>query len=233
MPTSILDMSSAIGPEPTTPAQRQAEREAKDASTNKACAKCNKSESELLKPLKRCAKCLSQPYCSRECQTSDWKAHKKSCASANQAKSKATTDFGAMPKQAGDFFTSLVTDTYLHQFSEKDAFTQLIDCYRMRVEDDYKFAGATRGLYNEEDSLPDFQEFLSFAEKRKGLLPKWWNGEKRSACERVAVDQTQWSDINSAVEKHDVIEHYGDNVMPMKLRLLAEKVYGKKIDMAY
>lgn len=138
-----------------------------------------------------------------------------------------------MPKQAGDFFKGLVSDTYLHTLSEKDAFVQLIDCYRMRVEDDYKFAHENRGIYGGEDPVPDFKAFLDLAEKRKGILPKWWSEEKRRECERLAMDVTQWADINCAVEKHDVIKHYGDSVMPMKLRLLAEKIYGKKIDMGY
>lgn len=136
-----------------------------------------------------------------------------------------------MPQEAGDFFKNLAPDNYLHKFSEKDTYAQLIDCYRMRAEDDYKFAGDARGLYKEEDPLSDFQEFLDLAEKRTGLLPRWWKADKRMACERLAVDGTQWCDINRKVEKKDVIERYGDNVMPMKLRLLAEKVYGKKIDM--
>ncbi|KAL6718952.1 hypothetical protein ACLMJK_003187 [Lecanora helva] len=232
MATSVLDMSQMIGPEPTTSAQRQAAREAKQTGP-KICAKCNKSEDELQKPLKHCAKCHHQTYCSRECQTADWKAHKKSCASTNQAKPKATTDFSAWPKPAGDFMTGLVTDSYLHQFSEKDTYTQLIDCYRMRLEDDYKFACDNRGIYGGMDPLSDFEEFLDYAEKRKGILPKWWNPDKRLACERLAVDATQWSDINCAVEKHDVQEHYKDQIMPMKLRLLAEKIYGKKIEMGY
>ena len=67
----------------------------------------------------------------------------------------------------------------------------------------------------------------------KDLLPKWWNVEKRGACERLAVDGTQWANISAAVEKSDVIEYYGDPIMPMKLRMLAEKVYGKKINMGY
>lgn len=138
-----------------------------------------------------------------------------------------------MPKQAADFFKGLGADDLLRGISEKEAFVKLIDCYRMRVEDDYKFAGDTRGLYNQEDPLEDFQDFLNLAQKRKGVLPKWWSEEKRRACERLAVDGTQWANINGTVEKHDIIEHYGDNLMPMKLRMLAEKIYGKKIDMGY
>ena len=88
---------------------------------------------------------------------------------------------------------------------EKDAFIRLIDCYRMRVEDDYKFAGEARGLYNDENPLPDFQQFLDLAQKRKGVLPKWWSGEKRLECERLATDMTQWACLGSAVEKSDVL----------------------------
>ena len=100
----------------------------------------------------------------------------------------------------------------------------------MRVEDDYKFAGDTRGLYNGDDPLPDFQEFLDMAETRSGILPSWWSDAKRTECEKMAVDAAEWSDVNAAVEKQDVIEHYGDRLMPMKLRLLAEKIYGTKIE---
>lgn len=134
-----------------------------------------------------------------------------------------------MPKVVGDFFKDICRDNYLHQFSEKDTFRQLIDCYRMRVEDDYNFSGDTRGLYNGDDPLPDFQEFLDLAEARNGILPGWWSDAKRRKCEKRAVGTARWSDLNAAVEKQDVIEHYGDPSMPMKLRLLAEKIYRTKI----
>ena len=201
-------------------------------STKKTCAKCHKTQAD--KPLKRCAKCQNQWYCNRDCQKADWKAHKAFCASSQQSNAhktpQATTNFDAMPKVAGDFFKGICPDNYLHQFSEKDAFRQLVDCYRMRVEDDYTFAGDTRGLYNDDDPLADFQEFLDLAETRSGILPSWWSDGKRWECEEKAMDTEEWSDLHSAVEKHDIIEHYGDNTMPMKLRLLAEKIYGKKIE---
>ena len=100
----------------------------------------------------------------------------------------------------------------------------------MRLEDDYVFAGDTHGLYNGDDPLPDFREFLDLAESRDGILPAWWCGAKRAECEARAVGNAEWSDLNAAVEKADVMEYYGDSLMPMKLRLLAEKVYGKKIE---
>lgn len=97
----------------------------------------------------------------------------------------------------------------------------------MRVEDEYVFRGNTVGLYNEEDPRREFNKFLDLAESRLGLLPPWWNAEKRRECMRMAVDGSQWSDINSAVEKHDIQDHYKVSTMPMLLRVLGEKVYGK------
>ena len=196
-------------------------------STQKACARCQRTQADIR--LKRCAKCQHQWYCSRDCQKVDWKSHKLFCGSSQQTNAQATTNFDAMPKIVGDFFKNICQDNYLHQFSEKDAFRQLIDCYRMRVEDDYNFAGDTRGLYNGDDPLPDFQEFLDMAETRSGILPRWWSGAKRRECEKMAVGTVEWSDLNAAVEKQDIIEHYGDPTMPMTLRLLAEKIYGRKI----
>lgn len=74
--------------------------------------------------------------------------------------------------------------------------------------------------------MPDFKRFLKKAEKSKGVLPEWWSNEKRKICEKVAVED-DWADINCAVEKSDIQEHYKDPTMPMTLRVLGEKIYGK------
>jgi len=42
------------------------------------CAKCGK-EQYLVGRLKKCTVCQKTYYCSRECQKSDWKRHKKIC----------------------------------------------------------------------------------------------------------------------------------------------------------
>jgi mitochondrial splicing suppressor protein 51 len=86
------------------------------------------------------------------------------------------------------------------------------------------------GVYGNDGPVPLFKEFLDLAEKRDKLLPSWWNKKKRQEGERLAdtqSDQYPWADIHSAVEKSDIIEHYGDGMMPMKLRVLGEKIYGK------
>lgn len=54
------------------------EGEAAPASTE-VCSRCGKAEVPGGAPLKACAKCKVQKYCSRECQVADWKVHKKSC----------------------------------------------------------------------------------------------------------------------------------------------------------
>jgi hypothetical protein len=33
----------------------------------------------------RCSRCRCMYYCSRECQTADWRRHKKECAQEKQA----------------------------------------------------------------------------------------------------------------------------------------------------
>jgi len=121
----------------------------------------------------------------------------------------------------------LTKDDYLHRFPEKAAFAQLIDCFRMRVEDGCVFGGNLIGLYNGEDPRRAFDKFLTLAESRPGLLPPWWNAAKRRECMRLAVDSSQWSNINYAVEKHDIQDHYNISTMPMLLRVLGEKVYGR------
>lgn len=132
---------------------------------------------------------------------------------------------------AGGALDTLFGGSNLDRLTRKDCFIQLIDSYRMRVEDDYVFAHDNHGIYANEDPLPEFAHFLDLAEKRNGLLPTWWNKETRAACEAMGADNTKanWADLHCAIEKSDVQEHYKDPTMPMKLRLLAEKVYGHRV----
>ena len=69
--------------------------------TPRVCFNCSKSQAELPDPLKRCAKCQSEHYCSRECQKADWKVHKMVCGKENM------TNFDAMPDPMGGFFKGL------------------------------------------------------------------------------------------------------------------------------
>jgi splicing suppressor protein 51 len=99
----------------------------------------------------------------------------------------------------------------------------------MRAEDEYKFeAENTEGsIYaGEPTSMPAFRKFLTKAEKKPILLPSWWNDEKRKECEQFGANNSEvnFSDLACCIEKHDIIEHYNDPLMPMQLRMFAEQV---------
>lgn len=44
-----------------------------------ACTSCQTQQYELAEPLKKCTRCRSQRYCSRNCQEADWPRHKLIC----------------------------------------------------------------------------------------------------------------------------------------------------------
>lgn len=200
------------------------------------CNACGKGPPEV--SLKRCAKCSTTPYCSRECQKVDWKAHKKICSNnhSTNAASPRLSNSGSTrlsPPKGLDQpismpFTHLDKGTWLHNRPEIDVYRLLIDAYRLRVEDTYTMEGEIMegSLYAcNTDGLRGFRDFLRTAATISGLLPPWWNDEKRTACERLGMDASQWSDLRCAVEKSDIIEQYGDPQFPMQLRMLAEAVY--------
>jgi mitochondrial splicing suppressor protein 51 len=197
--------------------------EAANAST-RSCITCHKLERDLNGKLKHCAHCPTALYCSQTCQKADWKQHKLVCAGKAAPKESHNAGF-----EVAKAFLGLGKDSGLHNLPEKDVFKQLIDSFRMRCEDEYSFAGNQIGIYNQEDPRVEFKRFLDLAESRPGLLPPWWDIQKRKECERSAVDPANWSNINCAVEKSDIQEHYNNSSMPMQLRILAEKIYGKGV----
>jgi splicing suppressor protein 51 len=58
------------------------------------------------------------------------------------------------------------------------------------------------------------------------LLPSWCNPQKRRECEWRARQSQFWSSLCAPVNKGGIVERYRDSMMPMKLRVLAEAVYG-------
>jgi splicing suppressor protein 51 len=130
----------------------------------------------------------------------------------------------AQEEEHGASLTTPLIAQHWMGLSEETAFSHIIDAYRLRVEDEYTLSGNTRGIYNQDLALPDFRRFLDKAEKRKGLLPLWWSEAKRRECEKLGRRPGSWTEIDCAVEKHDIAEHYKDASMPTFLRLFAEKV---------
>lgn len=133
----------------------------------------------------------------------------------------------ALKEPVPDPFTRLKEGNYLHGRPEQDVFKLLIDCYRMRQEDDYKLEGDVDadGLYGgARDSSKPFSRFLDLASSRPNLLPAWWNDSKRAECEAFAKSD-DWYHLGAGVEKQDIIDHYSDTHMPMALRMLGTVVY--------
>ena len=218
----------------------QAQRNKQEEINAPSCIICHKSEN-----LKKCAKCSTTPYCSRDCQKADWKTHKKICAgnAAGRSTSSGKNNTSRMSGKAKNLsvkidkpFTRLEKGTWLHDRPEKDVYKLLIDAYRMRMEDNYTIECApSRGsVYDgSPNGLPAFRRFMNLAKKRPGLLPpSWWNEEKRRECEAFgmrgqAEGEDAWGGLRTYMEKSDIMEYYGDRTMPMQLRMLAESIYGK------
>ncbi|KAK8084713.1 hypothetical protein PG997_005984 [Apiospora hydei] len=176
------------------------------------CNTCKKTGIDL----KKCSKCQTTLYCSRDCQKADWKSHKKSPPRGLD---------GPIYKP----YTHLHERKWLHDRPEKDVYRLLIDCYRMRMADYVKFdglaeAGSVQG--GAADPEPSFRCFLQAVEAKPELLPPWWDDVKKEACVQLGRSGDDWSRLRCAVEKDEVVEHYGDTSFAMQLRLFGEQVFG-------
>jgi splicing suppressor protein 51 len=202
------------------------------------CAHCSKPGSALPPAsFKKCAKCKATLYCSRDCQKADWQAHKKLCdrgasaATASPPQIHTITDPPPTPTRSPSLSLS-VGDYFLHTVQEqKEVYCRLIDSYRLRLEDERIFEGNPYTHGEEEDPLVGFRKFVDRAEATGTVLPTWWNRERRGECEKLAVDERQWSDLNCPhpLQMEDVQAHYGDVLMPLKLRALAERICGRGV----
>jgi hypothetical protein len=176
-------------------------------STHKCC-KCDKAESSLSVPLKQCAKCRSSRslYCSRDCQTADWKKHKKICASlvAEEAK-KAEEDDGDQEWEDEELEGNKPEHTnskkaidaeedpgaeadrrkkaHLTSLPPKEAYMDLIKTFE-QWQKSLLEGGRTIPRHIEKKVL--FQVCI------KGLgdadiLPKWWSSQSQIDCEALAA----------------------------------------------
>jgi splicing suppressor protein 51 len=199
------------------------------------CTTCHKTASSCSLPmLKFCAKCKTTLYCSRTCQTANWKAHKKICAAQNASRAfvavhaQPSSTYSAarltnLQTHVPNPFTKLDNGTSLHDRLETDVFKLLLDSFRLREADEANFEHRTRprSIYSgAASSLGAFRVYVASAGARN-LLPPWWSAEAQTACEAVAE-----SELSSRLGEHDVTERYGDEKAPMQLRMLAEAVYG-------
>lgn len=194
----------------------------------RACAACSTTNVPLL----QCARCKAVTYCNKGCQKAHWKIHKQICAhtvqEGSQSSSGTQSDTRSQTREDAKPFTAISNNKFLHNRPEEETFRLLIDALRMRQEDEYSLDGETMSgtIYNQEpNSEKAFRTFTRKAKAISGLLPTWWNDESLKKCLSYSRNSEQFS-LSYAQEKHDIQETWGDKMMPMKLRMVAEKVYG-------
>ena len=112
----------------------------------------------------------------------------------------------------------------LERLPDDQAFDRIIDCYRMRAQDESVFRQTGRGVYIGDCPLRDFRQFLRKAEKRGDCLPSWWSKQKSRACERHGMNPNIFSYLGNCIEMDDVMLHYDDAYMPLMMRVLAQKI---------
>eukprot|EP00656_Telonema_subtile_P002166 TRINITY_DN10941_c0_g1_i1.p1 TRINITY_DN10941_c0_g1~~TRINITY_DN10941_c0_g1_i1.p1 ORF type:complete len:214 (-),score=13.80 TRINITY_DN10941_c0_g1_i1:37-678(-) len=116
------------------------------------------------------------------------------------------------------------------QSNARQVYGQIIDSYRLRVEDEYTQTGDVDMdcLYGGEP-MP-IRHFKRYVRKalRKGVLAAWWGPDPtKGLCEMGMTDD--WHCIAYACEKSDVVEYYSKRGLPMEhvaLRSLANRIAG-------
>jgi splicing suppressor protein 51 len=189
-----------------------------------SCSSCSKDETSNV--LKACAKCQSAFYCNRECQKSHWKVHKKECARLAGERSGGNSGSSkGLSKAIDKPFANLQAKTWLHNRPEEDVYKLLVDIYRLRADDEFKFQGSSPrdSLYGGASSgLEGFNKFLKLvARPNLGILPSWWAEESETKCR-----ETGQAALAKKLEKSDAIKEYGEQNMPMQMRMIGEDIYG-------
>ncbi|KAL6832998.1 hypothetical protein V8C40DRAFT_236630 [Trichoderma camerunense] len=125
-------------------------------------------------------------------------------------------------------FTRLNRGTWLHKRPETDVYKILAEAYRLLATEAHYFEGegiAATIWWGCNLNQPSFQKFLRKAATRRRLLPPWWDTEKEAACEQFFVNPPEWPKLEYTEKIRTIMDHYGDRLFPMQLRMLAAAVY--------
>lgn len=116
---------------------------------------------------------------------------------------------------------------WLRRLPKDEVYNAIIDTYRLRLDDEYRWQGKRRGLYaggRDNKPIDDFRNFLRQADS-VNLFPQWWNPERQDVCERRA-EGCSWNQLMLYVNDDEIKTHYQDGTMVSKLRYLGIFVYG-------
>jgi splicing suppressor protein 51 len=114
---------------------------------------------------------------------------------------------------------------WLHGISQTGTYKLLIESYRLRDEDEYKFRGDVAVTLD--PTAPNssrkhsnaFKRYLLKAEKREGLLPPWVTALHTKGCVNMGAEHPDYS-RKGWVEKQNIIEHYGNPLFPCSFACL-------------
>ncbi|KAF2868841.1 hypothetical protein BDV95DRAFT_642775 [Massariosphaeria phaeospora] len=176
------------------------------ADTTPCCVICGKTAADAPN-LKHCAKCKTSWYCSREYLRQQRRLQLEH--NTNYQTQRAANLRSHISKP----FTALDNNTWLHDRAEGDVFKLLID----GTDSDSVYGGNS-------DSLPGFRRFIRLVSSRAGLLPPWWSSDKQAECEAFGMGNN-WSSLKKMTTKEQIQAHYGEDKMPMQMRMFAEAVY--------
>ncbi|KAK7943092.1 MYND domain protein, partial [Apiospora aurea] len=190
------------------------------------CNACKKTGIDL----KKCSKCQTTLYCSRDCQKADWKSHKKVCNS--NAQNHLPDKIGCFDVTHNDGLKISPPVALMGPSTNRTPVSMNASgstTVRRRTSDYVKFdglaeAGSVQGGATDPES--SFRRFLQAVEAKPELLPPWWDDTKKEACVQLGRSGDAWSHLRRAVEKAEVVEHYGDTSFAMQLRLFGEQVFG-------
>lgn len=218
-----MDLFLLLAQDHNVPFTRPKNRTETDTSPAITCIRCKRPQTNA-EEVKNCDKCQTA-YCSTDCLKADKKKHQKYY--------RHRTEGGSDPSPTNPNNTGLVALTnlpftrldlgmYLHHRPRRDVFRLLLDCYRLRVDDDIKFDNIKAP-----DSLhAGFREFLDLAKQRQNLLPTWWDEAAATQCQAFGTRGVAgWYTLERRVSKREVNEHYNSSHMAVQLRLLGEVVY--------
>jgi len=74
-------------------------RKQQPAAVKRECSSCGKSSGRL----RHCARCRNVSYCSKDCQTSDWPAHRKVCRRDSEEKPQGAAEAAAADECQDEF----------------------------------------------------------------------------------------------------------------------------------
>ncbi|KAF1345752.1 hypothetical protein BDV97DRAFT_358995 [Delphinella strobiligena] len=211
------------------------------------CYACGKRHQDIESLLIPCAKCGQAIYCSPLCQQNNARIHGYECRIfveyqgfiVNQAETGVDVyELSELERMQAELDTALYEEEreqlemeaaleWLRRLPKDEFYNAIIDIYRLRLDDEYRFQGKKRGLYaGGRDNKPndDFRDFLRRADS-VNLFPQWWNPEKQDLCERRA-EGCSWHQLLLHVNADLIKAQYQDDTMVQKLRRLGNVVDG-------